>query len=405
MQIGSLIKYHRTKQKMTQSELAEGICSVPHLSKIENNSKEANIETIRLVLDRLEINLQDVEESEVKVEALLNQLLQNMLYLETEKAENTYRELQAYKEMAPFTKHIYLHEIYKLRYYLFTKDLEIADEQIKWLNAQRQNFSQHEGYLLSYFTGIFLILRGKYEEADEKISAILQEYYETNTFEGEIYYHLALVKGYMYQSGHAINYGKKALNFFKDQFNFKRILHVQMSLAINYSQSKIYDEALDNYQHLVRNTEMLKETALLPHIYHNMGDLRHRMGDYEQALHYFKKSAVIFQERTENYLLCLYNLALTEFKLEKWDDSKISFTLLNKEAKEMKVSPYQLYSSYYLFLLNDKKQKAMTFLEEKILPSIEKADEQKEFYRYFSKILAEYYKNEGKYEKAVKYIL
>ena len=75
MQIGSLIKYHRTKQKMTQSELAEGICSVPHLSKIENNSKEANVETIRLVLDRLDIDLHDVEESEVKVEVLLNQLL------------------------------------------------------------------------------------------------------------------------------------------------------------------------------------------------------------------------------------------------------------------------------------------------------------------------------------------
>ena len=59
MKIGSLIKYHRTKLGMTQNTLAMGICSIPHLSKIENNSKEGNRETIRLLLERLSINFQE----------------------------------------------------------------------------------------------------------------------------------------------------------------------------------------------------------------------------------------------------------------------------------------------------------------------------------------------------------
>ncbi|WP_237740600.1 helix-turn-helix transcriptional regulator [Paenisporosarcina sp. TG-14] len=405
MQIGSLIKYHRTKMKMTQSQLAIEICSITHLSKIENNSKEANVETIRLLLNRLEINVQDAEESEHNIHILLEQIIKNIHYIEHEKSRITFLKLDFYKEIIAFTKYIYLYEIYKLRYYIFIKDLKLADDQIRWLNTQKQNFSQHEQYLLLYFSAILLILKGEYGEAEEKLSIIIQEIAVSNTFEGEIYYHLALVKGYLEQSGHAIYYGKKAMEFYKDQFNYKRILHVHMSLAINYSQSKIYEEALVCYEHLIRNAEMLKENDLLPHIYHNIGDLRHKMGDYLIALEYFKKSSGIFNKDTEEYLLCLHNIALTEFRLEKWIESKNSFTILNEKSIKMKVPQYQLYSSFYLLLLNNQKQKAMSFLEDKVVPYIVKMDKQKEYHHYFSKMLAEHFKNEGKYEKAVKFIL
>lgn len=405
MKTGSLIKYHRTKMKMTQSQLANGICSVPHLSKIESNSKEANAETIRLLLTRLDIKIEDVEESEKKVFGLLNLLYQHIYYFEVEKAQKTFQKLDEYKEIIIFTQHLYLYEMYKLRYYLFVKDLVNADFQMRFLLSQKQNISQHEKYLLSYFSTILLILRGQYGEADEKISTIIQTNTSNNTVEGEIYYHLAIVKGYLGESGHAIYYGKKAMDLFKEHFNYKRMLHVHMSLAINYTQTKIYDEALVCYEHLIRNIEMLQESDLLPQIYHNIGDLRHKMGDYSIALDYFRKSSVIFNKNSTDYLLCLYNIALSEFKLENWKESKESFILINTEALKMKVTHYHLYSSFYLLLLNNKKQQAMRFLEDKVIPFTVKTDEQTEYYQYFSNILAEYYKIEGRYEKAVKFIL
>ncbi|MGE6487525.1 tetratricopeptide repeat protein [Paenisporosarcina sp. NPDC076898] len=405
MQIGSLIKYHRTKKELTQNQLAMGICSIPHLSKIENNSKEANSETIRLLLDRLDVDLQDVEESERAIKKLQKQLLIHINYVEVEKADETFKELESHKEIIGFTDYIYLYEMYKLRYYLFKKDLEASERQIKWLQAHRQNFSQHEQYLLSYFTAIALILRGKYGEADEKLTRLVQESVGLNYFEGELYYHLALVKGYLEQAGHAIFYGKKALSFFTEQFNYMRILHVQMALAIDYSQSKMYEEALENYEHLLRNTELLKQQDLLPQVLHNIGDLKHHMGDYASAMEMFKKSAALFPKNTENYLLCLYNLAVTEYKLDRLNDSKRDFTLLHEEACKMKVVSYQLYAKFYLYLLADQQQKAMNFLENKVVPHITKTDELKDAHQTFSHILAEHYKREGKYEKAVQFIL
>ncbi|UZM99028.1 hypothetical protein OL548_33505 [Lysinibacillus sp. MHQ-1] len=44
-----------------------------------------------------------------------------------------------------------------------------------------------------------------------------------------------------------------------------------MSLALNYSRGKVFHEAIEIYEHLVRNVELLQQQQLLPAIYHNLG--------------------------------------------------------------------------------------------------------------------------------------
>ena len=404
MKIGSLIKYHRTKQGMTQNTLAMGICSIPHLSKIENNSKEANTETIRLLLERLKINLQDVKKSEQNIQYLLNRLLEHMNFQEEVKAKEALEELKDFEEMIVFTEYIYLYELYRLRFYVFTKEKGLAENQYRWLNAHKQNFSQHENFMFFYFGALVLLLRGKYEEADRELSKILLENKELGMLEGEIYYHIAVVKGRLEESSQAIIYGRKALQFYKDQFNFKRILHTLMSLALNYSRGKVYHEAIETYEHLLRNVELLQQHHLLPHIYHNIGDLYQNKGDYEIALQYFEKSTALMPKETEHYLVCLYNLAITQLRLEQKEESKLTFLQLKLEAKKKQKLPYRLFSIFYLYLLEDDKPKAMKFLEGRLLPYTARNEELKEVHQQFSQLLGEYYRQEGKFEKAVQFI-
>ena len=162
MKIGSLIKYYRTKLGMTQNEVAMGICSIPHLSKIENNNKEGNSETIRLLLERLNISVHDVEKSEQNIVGLLNDLQKHINYMENEKAKETMERLQKYEEIIGFTESIYLYELYKLRFYIFVKDYKLAENQLRWLNAHRLNFSQREMVLYLYYYALVLITKGKY---------------------------------------------------------------------------------------------------------------------------------------------------------------------------------------------------------------------------------------------------
>lgn len=405
MQIGSLIKYHRTKKGITQRELAMGVCSIPHLSKIENNSKDANKETLRLLLERLSINLQDVEKSEQNIRHLLTEFAADIQYYEESKITEAFNQLENYEEFIVFTDYVYLYELYRFRYYIFINDHYKADEQLKWLQAQKQNISQQEQYLLSYFHALLLILRGRYEDGDQLLTQMLQENDRLGSIEGEFYYHLSIVKGHLHEPSQAINYAKKSLQAYYESYNFKRILHVLMILAINYSRANVYDEALEMYSHLLRNAEMFNQKALLPQIYNNIGNLHDTMGNHSIALAYFKKSVSLMDKDTENYLFGLFNLAYTEYKLEFYEDSRDSFELLKDEASQMRVLHFRLFALFYLQLLSGDKAGAMKFLEEKVVPHTTKQIELRSAHQHFSNLLADYYKEEGEFEKAVQYII
>lgn len=404
MKIGSLIKYYRTKLGMTQNEVATGICSIPHLSKIENNNKEANCETIRLLLERLNINSRDVENSEHHIIKLLKDLQKQINYLENEKAIATMGLLKDYEEIIGFTESVYLYELYKLRYYVFINDYKMAEHQLKWLNAHRQNFSQHERYLHSYYYALVLITRGKYAEAAVELTNILKTSSELGSLEGEFYYHFSLIKGRLDEPSQAILYGRKALHYYKDQFNFKRIIYTSMSLALYYAQGKVFHEAIEIYDHLLRNVELMQQQQLLPAIYHNLGDLYQMRGEYERALVYFEQSASLMENNSDNYLFCLYNLGMTQFRLDQKVESFKTFTMLKEEAKSKRKLSFNLFASFYLYLLGGQEKKAMEFLEGRLIPFTANSEEFKEMHQQFSYLLGEYYRQEKKFEKAIQFI-
>lgn len=404
MKIGSLIKFHRTKQGLTQQTLADGICSVPHLSKIENNSKEANEETIRLLLERLSIDLQDVEKLEEEIKELLKQFTDQMYYLEREEAEKTYQSLKSKEEIIPFTHYLYLYEMYKTRYFLFTNNIDKVEKQLKWLHTHKTNFSQQEVYLHKYISALVLMIRGKMEEADSEISELIDTAILTPENMGEISYNYSIIKSNLNQYGPAIYYGKNALHQFKEDFNYFRIINVQMLLAVNYSRAKMFNEAEEIYKHLIRNTGILNMNHLLPKIYHNLGDLYHTMMLSEKASEYFSKAMDLLPEQSDLYMLCLYNKAVTELESGDYEDSHISFKKLYDVASKSNVTHYQLFSNFYSLFISEKVDEAMIYLEQKILPYTQKRSELKESHHHYSLLLADYFKEKGQYDKAVQFL-
>ncbi len=403
MKTGSLLKYYRTKANLTQSELAEGICSIPHLSKIENNHKEANKETIRLLFERLQIDLQVVENDMKKIKSLITRFIGHMEYFEEDEASFVFAELEKRNELITFTAYIYLYELYKYRYFLFSKNLEKADNHWKWLYKQRKNFSQHESYLFSYYHGIHLLTRGEYNKARDQLLQLLHDDGTNPLSSGELYYHMALVKGFLEKSGQAIFYGKKALQLFTSQYNFKRIIHTLMLLAINYTHAGIYQEALDCYKHITRNVKLLKETSLLPQIYNNLGHLKQKMGLNEESLYYFKLGLNMQTPGTVHYLISLYTVAQSYYDL-KSDEARPLFEEVSALAKELQNQKYQHLSSFYLHMLNEEEEVAYRYVENKLIPYLESIGEHREELQHFSNQLAQYYKRLGKFEIAIKYI-
>lgn len=400
MEFGPLIKYYRTQKGLTQKELAAGICSIPHLSKIENNSKDANEETISLLLERLEVSFEEMEEKEELIKVLLREFAEKVNFYLRDEIELIYQRLKEMEHVAPFSIHIYTYELYKYRYLLFKGLIAEAEAQRDLLYKQKKNFSQHENYLFNYYNAVFLILRGQYKSADELLEELDIENHIEST-NGEFLYHRALVKSSLEQSGHAIHFGKMALQIFMNQHNFYRILHTLMLLGINYTHANIYEEALVSFKHLIRNAELLREEKMLPQIYHNMGYLQGKINNLKEALSYYEKSLALQPVKNLHYLVTLYTIGEIHYMLESLEKAKKVFTLVKSLSKEMGIKKFRLLSDFYLIEM-DSPEKAIKYLESKVIPYFEGAKEHKDDLNRFYKLLSEYYKKQGMYQEAVK---
>ncbi|MDF2856547.1 MAG: hypothetical protein K0Q87_2398 [Neobacillus sp.] len=401
MEFGSLIKYYRTQRGITQKELAAGICSIPHLSKIENNSKEANEETLSLLLSRLSINYEEVEEKEGQIINLIRDFEEKINFCLREEADEIYHKLKEIEHIIPYSKSIYLYELYKFYYFLFRGLLSEAEVQKDLLAKQRKNFSQHEEYLFLYYHAVSLIMKGKFKKADEILDSLGSE--KNEIISGDFIYHRALVKSSLEQSGHAIHFGKIALQIFMNEHNFIRILHVLMLLSINYTHSKIYEEALECFRHLIRNAELLKEEKLLPQIYHNMGYLQDKMENPKEALVYYEKSLAIQTPSYYHYLVTLYAIGKTYNILQSTDRAKECFQTLRTLAKQLGNKKYRLLADFYLLHM-ESIEKSIEFLELKIIPYFIEINEHNEDLVEFYKMLSDYYNQYEMYPKAFKYL-
>ncbi|WP_082687066.1 helix-turn-helix domain-containing protein [Bacillus sp. FJAT-27445] len=402
MDFGPLIKYYRTQRRMTQKELAEGICSIPHLSKIEHNSKEGNKETMALLLERLGIEIEDVACKDEEIKTLLNEFDNQMTFQIKAQADHVYSRLLELGSLIPFSSHIYTYELYKYRYMLFKGNDSEAEAQQELLRKHLKNFTRQERNLFDYFTSIHLMRQAKYHEADAILDKLDAEQAGGINI-GEFLYHRAFAKGYTLQSGYAIYFGKKALQHFMEQHNFRRILHTLMLLGINYTHSNIYEEASASFEHLIRNAELLDESELLPYVYHNMGLLQKKRKNTEQAIHYFEKSLSLQRDKGFNYLVTLNTLGETKFVEGDAAGAKRCFVEVFELADQLCSKKYLLLSTFYL-MLDAKDPDSFKYLESKVIPLLEEGKEHKDDLAHFYKLLADYFTREGKFEQAVHYL-
>ncbi len=402
MQFGPLIKFYRIQQGLTQKELANGICSVPHLSKIESNSKEANEETMGLLLERLGVNLSSITENEEQIKQLINELNEKIDYIQDEEAETAMESLKEFEGIIPFTTNLHTYELTKFRYLIFKGKLTEAREQYELLKKQRKIFSQPQMALFSYLHAVMLLKKRIYKKADEILDTIGRGS-KFDIPDGELLYHRALAKTSLDDLGYAIYYGKTALQEFMEEHNFKRILHVLMLLGINYTNSKIYEEAQDCYKNLIRNAEILQEKALLPEIYHNMGYLQKKLKNYQDAILFFEKSLSLQSKGTQHYLITLYSIGEIQFELQNVEKARQSFEEVFQLSKETDNRKYKMLANYYLMTL-ESPEKSLDYTETKVIPFLEESEGKSEELIWFYKLLSNHYRQMGRFDQAVKYI-
>lgn len=389
MNIGAMIKYHRQLRNMTQSELCNGICSVTHLSKFENYNKEANWETIMLLLDRLGISLDSIQQASKKISTELSNLLDAVLSYDKERATECYNRVEELKEYIAFSNYISLYHLYVYRYHLLMNDLDSAEREQEIIRQIANSLGEQEKELYEFINGAYYIIKGDYKNSLDILLKVEAKDLLPSSWHAELYYFIALNYANLKDSSSSIAYGHKALEAFSRSFNYMRILHTQFLLGIAYTDLGIYENAAEQYRYIFKNMNLINTDELKSAMYNNYALLLEKMGRLEEAARHYILSMDHAKTKQEYLVsLCSY----TELLISRGEKEKAlqNISKILRETKSSSMRKQQLIFRYYQYLLKNRKDKAMEFLEKDVLPYLEKLYFIED-YSKFALSLAQYY--------------
>src|SRR5699024_11198691 len=232
MEIGPFIKLHRIEQQMTQEELAQGIVSMSYLSKIENQRTDASPEVIHLLCTRLGVELDNQKDATIKEKG---QQWYKMLFEVNDKEEIivTYKEI---KDLMASTHSdsLVMFEIHTVRYHLILGHKTKALAQINKLNEISSTFDSLHKFYWYKFKGNYNSVNSDfnqalrmYQLAEEKLNQIELPEEEI----ADLQYTIGITHSKLRNTLEAIKYANKALEIYRQQYNFIRCAQCHIVLG------------------------------------------------------------------------------------------------------------------------------------------------------------------------------
>jgi transcriptional regulator with XRE-family HTH domain len=403
MKLGSVIKYYRIRKQWTQTELSKDICSISHLSKIENNSYDGNVETIDLLLQKLGVNVTLEEEKYNRMKETLSLFLESILYYDHDEADILFNKLQPEEGFASSTDLINLYHLYMLRYFTFKYNVPEVNTRLTTIQQLKNAFSPFETLMATFFTGVSHVIKNEVLEA-EKIFLSLMNHNQTEaiTFSGELYYQLALCSSLLGDSERTSIYSKKALYYYQEDNNFIRITHTQMLLGISYLRLKQFKDAEDLFRAVIRNTKFLNQKELYNQNINNFGVVLKEQQQYGKALELYNQSIKSFIIDSNDYIICTLLIIEVKIKLKhKKEEIIILIDKVIKISRTKKNKKHLLFAQLYKYQLFSQ-AKYYSFLENKMYPYF-KENQYFDELKDFSLKLARNFEEKNDLVKAVYY--
>lgn len=409
MKLGSLIKMERLGQEMKQETLAKGICSVSHLSRIENNLTPLSDDFLAQFQDRLGVVLKR-EYVPLKIDidrdiSVVQELFRNVIDTrDKEAAQGLIKTLLTMQN----THTYYFTELSLMEFRLrlmFKTEVKgvfeyVAKMRLIWgelLPIQHFRILVIEG-IANYMCGEIKSSVGLFSKSFFMLDDVLLHESELADF----YYVAAVAVVGDNQLYAAIEYSNRAFEYFQREVLGNRMVECMLINGLTYKLSGRYDEALAEFQRAEKLCKQLNLNDFLGRIYQNIGGTYSLKNDSENAISYFK-NALIEKKKPDDLIITLFSIVKEhtildeEFNALKWVQD--AFKLLPQTSDDKRI-PFTHHLLIYKALNENSVQleqyciDALSFFEEK--------QQYKHCYKY-GILLANAYSEQNKRKKAIIY--
>lgn len=402
MSVGSIVKYYRMKNNLTQGELCEGICSISHLSKIESNRYTPHEETADALFGRMNVNWKKEMKIYTNWKDKLDSFILYSVYYDLKSMEKLYKELSEHEAYIQSTDLVNRFELYKLRYYLFKKEIPRATQQVTILKKLQSTFSDYEKGVSKVIYLMYDIFRQDFEKAEERLEGI-EQYRERipHMFEGELYYQKAYLLHTKTQYGRSSYFAELAVDHYLKDCNYIRLLHAQLLLAINYTNRDLILQADGLFKTVLRNAKMMELDELYQGALYNYSELQNRRGLHQSAYELLMELKQLIEPGTDYYQAIMIHLLHTATEAEINIDEPLRE--LEVIASRKKDAYLDVLTTYFR-KTQISQQELLDYCEDIAFPFLSKHGYIKEA-RSTAWKLANYYRSLGDKEKEEEYSL
>ena len=403
--IGLLIKMSRIQQNMKQVSLAKGICSTSYLSKIENNQTIPSEDVLQLLLERLELDYEDLStEQELKFLSELY-LLYKEAIIERNKSEVIERLTTYNKRNFLFINesNFFTYNLYLFRLYLITDaDVDTVKSLMNALEQMQEKFDDRQKFIFNNNCGLYYYLLNDYKISLKHFEIALESVTNFHFEEWELadFYH-AISMAYL-SNNHLLNtieYSTKSLNYYKDNLIFARAIDCYIVTGVAQMMTSKFKSAEECFlltKKLAKDIRLNKYEGIITQ---NLGALYSLQGNCDKAIEYFIESLDYWHD-TEGHLITIFSIVKEYSKkknIEKvieWCDKGLA--LIENHSKEKYMSFF-----YHFNIYKVKNDMDLSF-EQVFLSAIQHFESVKDF-RYANKysiLLGNIYSENRKYKSS-----
>lgn len=362
MKVGHIIKAERIRQEIKQVVLAKGICTPSYLSRIEQGLTLPSEEITALLLRKLGIDITKINRSNSQTDILFKKYLKDVykeVIRKRDKDLTQQKLIELENQSSLFEDHLvyYTYLLISLRFHLILREeLKECKKALDALNELKQNFSTIQIYLFKLNNALYYysIKNTKksikfFEDTLSIVSKISLEEWE----KAELNYMIGLAYIADNRIVISIDYIKKAMEYFKDNFLMKRVFDCYLLIGITYKKSNQYEEALATYRKVKQLCNEFDLHCQLGIVYHNIGTLNIAMGNKEEGLSYLHK-ALMYKDEGKSQLISMFTLVIEYSKEKKeelvidWCNQGISlFLQLKDDSLVMFFHHFNFYKYFY----------------------------------------------------------
>lgn len=413
MHIGTVIKLERIKRDMKLEALAKGVCSVAHLSRIENGQTNPRKEIQQKLFKRLEINIDnptsqintDLQE---KIDEIYRDCVSVINSRDHQGASNIVSQLSKLLKSNGLNAKVTIDlNLLLFRMLLLQKEnVNRIFEQMKKIQHANLILNPLQEFRVYMITGIAAYGCGqiKYCLNEFTKGAKLMEEIPLSQFErADFLYMQSIVQTATNRSVEALKNVKYSLEYFRSKLAYRRVIECLIVCGTVYKQLNQINQSLEKLHEAERIAIEFQLKNFLGIVYQNIGSAYSIKGDPNRAIMYFKNS-LEYKKKPAESIYTVFSLVKETKKLGNAKELahwvQIGERMIPK-LQEPSRTLFQIHFNVYQALQS--KDELQIEIQLLVAYDFFKQSSKISQWKEYGKMLANFYERNGQYKKAVQY--